>query len=130
MTNEERRPTGLLHSADELRRLIREYPALPLLVFAGEAANIGDYSYTSCSYINARKGEYLDCAQVVNDCMCFPTETTLENHWLIVSSTISMIGIAPMKKLTRSWRRKWQSMTHTGSPVSSFMSTTEDAKNE
>lgn len=71
MTNEERRPTGLLHSADELRRLIREYPTLPLLVFAGEAANIGDYPYTSCSYINARKGEYLDCAQVVNDCMCF-----------------------------------------------------------
>lgn len=71
MTNEERRPTGLLHSADELRRLIREYPTLPLLVFAGEAANIGDYSYTSCSYINAHKDEYLDCAQVVNDCKCF-----------------------------------------------------------
>ena len=27
-------------------------------------------------------------------------------------------------------RRKWQSMTHTGSPVSSLMSTTEGAKNE
>ena len=29
MTNDERRPTGLLHSADELRQLIRENPAPP-----------------------------------------------------------------------------------------------------
>ena len=27
MTNDERHPTGLLHSADELRQLIRENPA-------------------------------------------------------------------------------------------------------
>ena len=33
MTNDERRPTGLLHSADELRQLIRENPTLPLIVF-------------------------------------------------------------------------------------------------
>lgn len=32
-------PSGLLHSADELRQLIRENPTLPLLVFAGENAN-------------------------------------------------------------------------------------------
>lgn len=50
MTNDERRPTGLLHSADELRQLIRENPTLPLIVFAGEEANSGDYSYMSCSY--------------------------------------------------------------------------------
>lgn len=56
MTNEERRPTGLLHSADELRQLIHENPTLPLLVFAGEDANTGDYSYMSCSYIKAYKG--------------------------------------------------------------------------
>ena len=28
MTNDERYPTGLLHSADELRQLIRENPTL------------------------------------------------------------------------------------------------------
>lgn len=32
MTNDERRPTGLLHSADELRQLIRANPTLPLTV--------------------------------------------------------------------------------------------------
>lgn len=61
MTNEERRPTGLLHTADELRQLIRNNPTLPLLVFAGEEANSGDYSYMSCSYIKAYKGEFLMC---------------------------------------------------------------------
>lgn len=60
MTNGERRPTGLLHTADELRQLIRNNPTLPLLVFAGEEANSGDYSYMSCSYIKAYKGEFLD----------------------------------------------------------------------
>lgn len=71
MTNDERRLTGLLHSADELRQLIRENPTLPLIVFAGEEANSGDYSYMSCSYVKAYKGEFLDCTQTINDCMCF-----------------------------------------------------------
>lgn len=74
MTNEERRPTGLLHTADELRQLIRNNPTLPLLVFAGEEANSEDYSYMSCSYIKAYKGEFLDCTQTVNDCMCYTDE--------------------------------------------------------
>ncbi len=78
MTNDERRPTGLLHSADELRQLIRENPTLPLLVLAGEEANIGDYSYMCCSYIKAYKGEFLDCAQTVNDCMCYTDRDEFE----------------------------------------------------
>lgn len=78
MTNGERRPTGLLHTADELRQLIRNNPTLPLLVFAGEEANSGDYSYMSCSYIKAYKGEFLDCAQTVNDCMCYTDRDEFE----------------------------------------------------
>lgn len=78
MTNDERHPTGLLHSADELRQLIRENPALPLLVFAGEEANSGDYPYMSCSYIKAYKGEFLDCTQTVNDCMCYTDRDEFE----------------------------------------------------
>ena len=53
MTNDERRPTGLLHSSDELRELIIENPKLPIIVFAVDCANSGDYSYMSCSYIKA-----------------------------------------------------------------------------
>lgn len=78
MTNGERRPTGLLHTADELRQLIRNNPTLPLLVFAGEEANSGDYSYMSCSYIKAYKGEFLDRAQTVNDCMCYTDRDEFE----------------------------------------------------
>lgn len=73
MTPNECKPSGLLHSADELRQLIRENPTLPLLVFAGENANTGDYSYMSCSYIKAYRGEFLDCAQSVNDERLTPT---------------------------------------------------------
>ena len=50
----------LLHSTDELRKVIIDNPDLPLLVFAGEDANIGDWSYMSCSRINVCLGEVLD----------------------------------------------------------------------
>lgn len=53
MTNEERRPTGLLHTADELRQLIRNNPTLPLLVFAGEEANSGDLQYRIRRQVNS-----------------------------------------------------------------------------
>ena len=50
----------LLHSTDELRKIIIDNPDLPLLVFAGEEANIGDWSYMSCSRISVCLGEVLD----------------------------------------------------------------------
>ena len=50
----------LLHSTDELRKIIIDNPDLPLLVFAGEDANIGDWSYMSCSRISVYIGEVLD----------------------------------------------------------------------
>lgn len=45
MRDEEKRPTRLLHSADDLRQLILDHPDLPLIVFASDDANSGDYSY-------------------------------------------------------------------------------------
>lgn len=71
MTREERKPTGLLHSADELKQLIVENPDLPILVFAGDNANSGDYPYMSCSYVSAEKGEFLDCGQQIDECKCY-----------------------------------------------------------
>ena len=32
----------------------------------------------SCSYVKAYKGEYLDCSQSVNDCMCFTDRDEFE----------------------------------------------------
>lgn len=45
MNEYEKKRTGLLHATDELRQLILENPELPLLVFAGEDCNSGDYSF-------------------------------------------------------------------------------------
>lgn len=71
MKEHETRSTKLLHTTDELRKLIIENPDLPLLVFAGEDANSGDYSYMSCGYVSASKGEFLDCVQEINDERCY-----------------------------------------------------------
>lgn len=72
MILEERNPTDIVQSAEKLRQLIIDNPTLPLVVFAGEDANCnGDYQYSSCSYINAYVGEFLDCMQLVNDEKCY-----------------------------------------------------------
>ena len=67
MLERERRPTSLLTATDELRQLILDNPGVPLLVFAGDDCNSGDYSYMSCSSCSAALGEFLDCMQEVND---------------------------------------------------------------
>ena len=50
-----------IHNTEVLRKLILENPDLPLLVFAGEEANGGDYSWMCCTDVSAEKGEVLDC---------------------------------------------------------------------
>lgn len=80
MKNEEELPLiGLLHSCDELRKLILEYPDLPLLVFAGEECNDGDSRYMSCSHVSARLGEVLNCQQIVNDEILFEDREDFED---------------------------------------------------
>lgn len=71
MTQEERMPTGIVQASAELRQLIIDNPDLPLVVFAGDDANSGDYMYTSCSHVSAYVGEFLDCAQTINDEKCY-----------------------------------------------------------
>ena len=71
MNEREKRPAKLLTATDELRKLIVENPGLPLLVFAGEDANSGDWSYCSCNSCYASLGEFLDCMQEVNDEKCY-----------------------------------------------------------
>ncbi len=84
MTEYEKKSTGLLNSAVELRKLLLEHPELPLLVFAGGESNGGDYSWMSCSSVKAKIGEFLDCRQTVNDEYCFierdEFEEAIENN--------------------------------------------------
>lgn len=71
MLEREKRPTSLLTASDELRKLIVENPGVPLLVFAGEDCNSGDWAYMSCSNCRAELGVFLDCLQEVNDEKCY-----------------------------------------------------------
>lgn len=51
---------NILHSCDDLRKLIIENPDLPLLVFAGESAYTDcGYAYTCATSVYARLGEVL-----------------------------------------------------------------------
>lgn len=67
----ERKGTGLLTATDELRQLIIDNPDLPILVFAGQDCNNGDYGYMACGNVSASLGEFLDCQQDVDDERCF-----------------------------------------------------------
>ena len=51
-----------IHNTEKLRKLILENPGLPLVVFAGEEANNGDYNWMTCTDVSCEKGEILDCA--------------------------------------------------------------------
>ena len=50
-----------LHYCSNLRRLLTENPKLPVIVYAGENANTGDYQYLCCSRVECSVGEVLDC---------------------------------------------------------------------
>jgi hypothetical protein len=63
--------TGFLHSTKELRQLIIDNPDLPLIVFASEDANTGDYAYMTCSKVRANISEYLDCIAPCNDAKAY-----------------------------------------------------------
>lgn len=71
MKESEKKPTDLLHTGDKIRKILLEHPDLPLLVFAGDECNSGDYSYMSCTLVTAEVGEFLDCQQDVEPERCY-----------------------------------------------------------
>lgn len=66
MNNEERKPTGLLHSSDALKQFIVENSDLPILAFG-------------CSHVIVEKGEFLDCEQQIDDCKCYTDRDDFED---------------------------------------------------
>lgn len=61
----------LIHDASALRKLMRENPDLPIVVLAGEEANIGGYAWMYCSNIKCEIGHILDavtpCCDIFTD---------------------------------------------------------------
>lgn len=84
MTEREKISTGILQDSQELKQLILENPDLPLLVFAGEECNSGDYCFMACTSVCAKVGEYLDCMQEIESEHCFSDKNefieALENN--------------------------------------------------
>lgn len=58
--------SNILNDASELRKLIAENPDLPILCFAGEDANSGNYDWEFCG-AHAVKGEVLTCTSFADD---------------------------------------------------------------
>lgn len=54
-------PLDLTTNTDKLKELISANPDLPIVVFAGEDANSGDYTSTYCSDVRFYIEEILDC---------------------------------------------------------------------
>lgn len=74
------REYALSKKTDELKKLILENPDLPIVVLAGEEANIGDHYWMFCSSISFHIEEILDC-DYVNDYDCvFTDRDALEEH--------------------------------------------------
>ena len=51
---------GVIKDATELRKMIADYPDLPIVVMAGEECNTGDYSWMYCSSVHCKLDEILD----------------------------------------------------------------------
>lgn len=71
---------SLVKETDELRKLILENPDLPIVVLAGQDANIGEYGWTYCSYISFGIGEILDCDFYDYDDIVFTDRDRLEEY--------------------------------------------------
>ena len=77
-------PLNIACKTENLRKLLIEHPDLPLLVFAGEEANNGDYHYMSCSCF-AKVGEYLDAYQYIDEGLIYTDRDDFEEaveEWL------------------------------------------------
>lgn len=74
---------NLVHETEKLRKLLIENPDCPLLIFAGEDANIGDYGYMGCTSVSCEKNVVLildnDAPDPPNDELIYVGEDELED---------------------------------------------------
>lgn len=68
----------LAKESGKLVKLIAENPDLPIVVLAGEDANIGDYRWMFCSDISFEISEILDCDYYDYDDTIFTDRERLE----------------------------------------------------
>lgn len=71
---------SFVQNTDELKKLILENPDLPIVVLAGEDANIGSYYWMFCGSISFDIGEVLDCDFYDYDDAVFCDRDRLEEY--------------------------------------------------
>lgn len=69
---------SLTKKSDELKKLILENPDLPIVVLAGEDANIGDFPWMFCTNISLSIEEIFDCDFYNYDETIFTDRESLE----------------------------------------------------
>lgn len=69
---------SLTRKTDELKKLILKNPDLPIVVLAGEDANISDFSWVFCTNISFSIEEILDCDFCDDDETIFTDRESLE----------------------------------------------------
>lgn len=69
---------SLTKKSDELKKLILENPDLPIVVLAGEDANIGDFPWMFCTNISLSIEEIFDCDFYDDDETIFTDRESLE----------------------------------------------------
>jgi len=87
-----------IHNTEELRKMILENPGLPLVVFAGEEANSGDYSWICCTDVRIEKGEILDCEGPNNEYI-YTDRDELEDD--VADQLYGEVGNIPDDELSR-----------------------------
>lgn len=70
----------LSQSTEALKKLIAEHPDYPIVVLAGEEANIGDHGWMFCSGIDFSVGEILEADFYDYDETVFTDRDRLEEH--------------------------------------------------
>lgn len=70
---------GLAYDTSELRKMIVENPALPLVVFAGPNIYCDENMYWGCTDVKVEIGEVLDCDQQINEEKIYCDRTDFED---------------------------------------------------
>lgn len=69
---------GIIKDAADLRRMIVDYPDLPIAFLAGESCNSGDYSWMYCSSVHCALEKILDVHTPYDSETVFTSEEDFE----------------------------------------------------
>lgn len=92
---------SFIHDCKNIREILCKNPTLPVVVLAGDDANSGDFDFVSCSRVDCRIGEVLDCETPFGEGLVFSDrdyfEETLRDY----------LSDLPEPKYSKAFEREW-----------------------